>query len=501
MARKNIRNDLIRVLSEAGEPIAISEILEQTRVDASRRTVQRHLEQLENQGRVTQSGRARATRYEISPSHETLAEGKAAMFAPAPKSVDYNSVQFPGRELAPGILHQPSSSPPSEVELPSLLSNRAPLSTEAQNTREIIRQDQALRKPVGYQRAFLDNYIPNETRYLPVKLSEQLRREGQSQDMAELPPGTYARTVLDRLLIDLSWNSSRLEGNTYSLLETDHLLNQRRSADGPRFLEAQMIINHKEAIEFLVDDPMALGYNRYTYFNLHAILSQGLLASSKGEGRIRDMKVGISGTVFHPENTIQVIEECFMTILEKAGQIKDPLEASFFLMVHLPYLQPFEDCNKRVSRIGCNLPLIQANLAPFSFVGVPKRDYTDAILAVYELNDVSILRDVFAWAYRQSAAQYAIIREELGEPDPMRVRYREELKECVRGVVVAGLDKPSAASAVRRWAKLEVTASHQERFIEIAEGLLISLSEGNIVRMRIRKSEFDAWWPGWIAKE
>ncbi|MDB4673803.1 Fic family protein [Verrucomicrobiales bacterium] len=500
MAHKNIRNDLIQVLIEANSPLAISEILENTQVEASRRTVQRHLEQLENEGAVMQSGRARATRYEVSPSLETRVGEKTAMDAPAPKSVDYNSIQFPGRESALGILHHPSSSP-TEVELPSLLSNRAPLSTEAQNTREIIRQDQALRKPVGYQRSFLDSYIPNKTRYLPAKLAKQLRREGQSKDMAELPPGTYARTVLDRLLIDLSWNSSRLEGNTYSLLETDHLLNQRRSADGPRFLEAQMIINHKEAIEFLVDDPMALGYDRYTYFNLHAILSQGLLASPKGEGRIRDIKVGISGTVFHPENTIQVIEECFMTILEKAGQISDPLEASFFLMVHLPYLQPFEDCNKRVSRIGCNLPLIQANLAPFSFVGVPKRDYTDAILAVYELNDVSILRDVFAWAYRQSAAQYAIIREELGEPDPMRVRYREELKECVRSVVVAGLDKPSAASAVRRWTKQEVTASHQERFIEIAEGLLISLSEGNIVRMRIRKSEFDAWWPGWIAKE
>ena len=194
-----------------------------------------------------------------------------------------------------------------------------------------------------------------------------------------------------------------------------------------------------------------------------------------------------------------MVEECFTTILDKASKIKDPLEAAFFIMVHIPYLQPFEDCNKRVSRIGCNLPLIQGNLSPFSFSDVPKRDYTDAILSIYELNEICILRDVFAWAYRKSAAQYAIIRDEIGEPDPVRVRYRDELKTCIREIVVDRLDKPSAARAARRWASHEITASHREQFIQMAEALLISLDEGNFVRMRIRPSEFRAWWPIWIA--
>ncbi len=486
MAQNDLESSITSLLSGAKTPLSVSDLVERLG-SAPRRNVQRALESLVKSEGIIRTGKARGTRY-----HVEVVAPRVQM----PKSVPYPIFS---RHSQPAVVRD-EPDPPLPSHTPSLLETHAPLSEESKYIREIIRGEMAFRKPVGYRREFLDSYEPNVTRYLSESLSAELRHAGQSNDMANLPPGTYARTVLDRLLIDLSWNSSRLEGNTYSLLETDHLINQRKSTDGSRSTEAQMILNHKEAIEFLVEDPMSLGFNRYTFFNLHAILSQGLLKGSGGEGRIRNIPVMIGGTVFHPENTIPVVEECFVTILEKAGQIKDPLEAVLFIMVHIPYLQPFEDCNKRVSRIGCNLPLIQSNLAPFSFASIPKRDYTDAILAVYELNETCILSDVFAWAYRKSAAQYAIIREEIGEPDPVRVRYREELKTCVREVVVEGLDKPTAARAVRRWAKLEITASHQERFIEMAEALLISLSEGNIVRMRIRKSEFDAWWPTWIAK-
>src|SRR5690606_10493971 len=93
----------------------------------------------------------------------------------------------------------------------------------------------------------------------------------------ERPAGTYARAIYNRLLIDLSWNSSRLEGNTYSLLETDRLLSFGEAAEGKNFKEAQMILNHKEAIELLVEQTDEIGFNRYTIFSLHALLSDNLL--------------------------------------------------------------------------------------------------------------------------------------------------------------------------------------------------------------------------------
>jgi Fic family protein len=370
------------------------------------------------------------------------------------------------------------------------------LSDASKEARDIVRQPQALRQPVGYRREFLDAYEPGKTWYLPENLRDHLRRAGQSEHMAAMPPGTYARHVLDRLLIDLSWNSSRLEGNTYSLLETDHLL-QMGKADAGRWVESQMILNHKAAIEFLVEAPSELGWNRYTLLNLHAILTDGLLKDGSAEGRLRLGPVGIGGSVFHPLNNPLMLEECFDLILKKTALIPDPLEQSFFLMVHLPYLQAFEDGNKRVSRLSANLPLIQRNLSPLSFVDVTARDYADGILSVYELNRVEVLRDLFAWAYERSAWRYATVRQEIGEPDPMQARYRDEIKERVRETVVQRLDKPAAAEALRQWAARNVTAGDRGRFIEMVERQLLGLNEGNIARVRVRPSELAAWLPAW----
>ncbi len=96
-------------------------------------------------------------------------------------------------------------------------------------------------------------------------------------------------------------------------------------------------------------------------------------------------------------------------------------------MVHLPNLQPFEDVNKRVSRLAANIPLIFQNLCPLSFVDVPDRAYIDGILVVYQLNRIELLRDVFVWAYQRSCARYSAIRKSLGDPDPFRLKYRTQI--------------------------------------------------------------------------
>jgi Fic family protein len=121
---------------------------------------------------------------------------------------------------------------------------------------------------------------------------------------------------------------------------------------------------------------------------LHAILSENLLHDEDACGRLRRRAVDISGSAFHPLAMPQVLEDCFLLLLQKASAIPDPFEQAFFVMVQLPYLQPFEDVNKRVSRLGANIPLIRNNLCPLSFIDVPEQAYIDGTLAVYEFKRI-----------------------------------------------------------------------------------------------------------------
>ncbi|MBX3501359.1 MAG: Fic family protein [Alphaproteobacteria bacterium] len=371
-----------------------------------------------------------------------------------------------------------------------------PLSTAAAVIRRHVRQPPARRKPVGYHRAFLDGYRPGKSFYLGARERAHLRAVGTPR-IADQPAGSYARQILSRLLIDLSWNSSRLEGNTYSLLDTRRLIEFGEEAKGKRRLEAQMILNHKDAIEFLVGAADGIGFNRYTMLNLHALLANNLLGDANAPGRLRRMAVGIGGSVFHPLASPPLIEECFDQILATAAAIDDPFEQAFFVMVQLPYLQPFDDANKRVARLAANIPLIKANLSPLSFEDVPRQAYLEAVLGVYELRRWHMLKDLFIWAYERSAARYAAVRQSLGEPDPFRLRHRAALQEVVGAVVRGRMDRKRAVAHVATWTKDHIDRPERERFRDTAESELLGLHEGNFARYRIRPSDFAAWAKAW----
>jgi hypothetical protein len=322
-------------------------------------------------------------------------------------------------------------------------------------------------------------------------MRERLRTLGTTAD-PERPAGTFARDVFDRLLIDLSWASSRLEGNTYSRLDTQFLIQFGQEAEGKDGQQAQMILNHKRAIEFLVEDAEIVGFDRRTLTTLHSALSENLLDDRKDEGGIRRRAVRISGTPYVPLAIPQVIEDMLDMLLAKAAAIPDPFEQAFFAMVHIPYLQPFTDVNKRTSRLAANIPLVRANLCPLSFVDVPERAYVEGTLAVYETNRVDLLRDVFIWAYARSCAQYTVVRESMGQPDPLRLRYREKLAEVVRDTVLT-LAAPTTGM-LNAWATVHrIPEDDREGFVERAQSLLASLHEGNAGRYRIRPSQFSAW--------
>ena len=368
-----------------------------------------------------------------------------------------------------------------------------PTSPESQDVIHYIRQPIQQRQPVGYDRLFLESYRPNETFYLSPEIRDHLHQIGRPPDGPPRPAGTYARDILNRLLIDLSWASSRLEGNTYTRLDTQNLIEQGQAAEGKDRREAQMILNHKDAIELLVEQVEEIGFNTFTFLNLHALLSANLLADAGESGRLRNRIVEVSGTVFHPLGIPQQIEQYFRLILDKANAIENPFEQAFFIMVHIPYLQPFVDVNKRVSRLGANISLIRHNLCPLSFIDVPEKAYVEGTLGVYELKQVSLLRDVFVWAYERSSQRYMAIRETVAEPDPARLRYREALITVV-SEIVRGQQHPSVA-ALREVAKSLVPDKDLDRVVEMAVDDLAHLHEGNVSRYRLRLSEYRAWRP------
>lgn len=396
----------------------------------------------------------------------------------------------------PQTVHASVTATLQDMQLKAEAEIGLPLSPAGEEIKKHVRKPPEARKPVGYNRAFLDSYRPRETFYLTEAERARLREVGTPK-IAEQAAGTYAKQILNRLLIDLSWNSSRLEGNTYSLLDTKRLIDFGEEAEGKQRLEAQMILNHKDAIEFLVSEADAISFNRYSILNLHALLANNLLADTTAAGRLRRIGVGIERSVFHPLEVPQQIEECFDQILATASAITDPFEQAFFAMVQFPYLQPFDDVNKRVSRLAANIPLIKSNLTPLSFEGVPRKVYTDAVLGVYELNKVELLRDVFIWAYVRSAARYAAVRQSLGEPDPFRLRHRAALREVIRAVVHGRMDKKQAIAHIKNWTQSHVDAADRDKFREIAEDELLGLHEGNFARYQIRPSEFGAWREVW----
>jgi hypothetical protein len=388
----------------------------------------------------------------------------------------------PSTTYKPAVAHTPESGLPDGYPT---------LTREAVALRVLVRRPLSQRVPVGYHRDWLLDYQPGKTWYLSSAERANLQVIGRTPD-ADRPAGTFARDILSRLLIDLSWASSRLEGNTYSRLDTQNLIEFGQRAEGKDVLEAQMILNHKTAIELLVSGADYVGFNKHTLMAVHAALSENLLSEPADEGRLRERPVMIAGSVFTPVAIPQVITECFDRIIETGSRIPDPFEQAFFAMVHIPYLQPFADVNKRTSRLAANIPLITGNVSPLSFVDVPEDAYIEGTLAVYEHRRTELLRDIFVFAYQRSAAHYRVVRESLGTPNPIRLRYRNEFIDVVRQTVLAG-EPPSAVTLGERSRALGVPEQDIEVFSQTALEIVLQLHEGSAPRYGLTPNQFKNW--------
>lgn len=448
----SIKN-LLQSIKVAGDGITLAELLV-LHPDIARRTAQRSIASLLERGDIIARGAARSRKYFYAGVRD---DSNGAMST-----------------------RSPADSFPAHI----------PLSADSHDILTYIDQPVIARTPVGYQRDFLDSYRPNETWYLSESLRRQLHKMGKTADASE-PAGTYSRAILNRLLIDLSWASSHLEGNTYSRLDTRELIEHGKSAQGKAAIETQMILNHKSAIELLVENISSAEFNRYTLLNLHGSLSENLLPNPADEGRIRQHAVDIGKSVYRPPSTILQIEESLDQLLEKANRIEDAFEQSFFMMVHLPYLQPFADVNKRTSRLAANLPLFKANFCPLTFLDVPEQAYSRATLGVYEMTRVELLRDLYVWAYERSTQEYLAIKQGLAEPDPLRLAWRDFIKQTIHKVITQPDLEPLAC--IESCVVEKIPESERSDVQALVVDELRRLHEGVLARYGLRPSQFSAW--------
>jgi len=260
------------------------------------------------------------------------------------------------------------------------------------------------REKKSYNFDFLRNYIPNKTSFLWEWYKKIEENYNQIKDISTYDYKKDIRQI-ENLLIDLSYASSKLEWNTYSYLDTEVLVKYNEEAEWKTKKETQMILNHKNIIKYLIEFRKKIEFDKKTFFEVHEILWKGLLLVDY-LWKIRDKEVKIWGSTYTPLDNHFKLEEEFELFLEKLNNIKNPFEQSLFILVFIPYFQIFMDINKRTSRISANIPLIKNWFAPISLLQVKEKDYILAILAIYELNDTSLMRDIFVNNYLLNLERY-----------------------------------------------------------------------------------------------
>lgn len=320
------------------------EITEAMEGKISLATVKRIINELTGYFYIYAEGKARATRYYVSP-----------LFAPIDMN-EYYSKEVDERKVQTGY----------NFELIPNVLNKVNLFTEQEMTELSSLQDK-----------FAKNF---------ASLSdEQKHRE------------------MERLGIDLSWKSSQIEGNTYSLLETERLLKEKQTAAGKTKEEAIMLLNHKDALDFIVDNP---GYlQQLTISRIEDIHS--LLIKELGVDRnIRTRRVGITGTNYRPIDNEFQIREALQQTCDLVNSRANVFEKALYILLLLSYIQAFNDGNKRIARITSNAILIANGYCPISFRTVDSIDYKKAMLLFYEQNNISAFKQIFIEQFRFAVETY-----------------------------------------------------------------------------------------------
>lgn len=250
----------------------------------------------------------------------------------------------------------------------------------------------------------LINGLLAETRLFSDKEQVHLDalQEEFRQHISELTDNEY-RKEMERLGIDLSWKSSQIEGNTYTLLETERLLRESKTAEGKSKEEAVMLLNHKDALSFVLDNPDYLKELTVSHIeDIHQLLTKDL-SIDKG---LRRHRVGITGTNYHPLDNEFQIREAMRDACELINSKSNIFEKALLTLVLLSYIQPFSDGNKRTARITSNAILIANDYCPLSFRSVDSIDYKKAMLIFYEQNSLYAFKQIFMEQFEFAVKEY-----------------------------------------------------------------------------------------------
>lgn len=250
----------------------------------------------------------------------------------------------------------------------------------------------------------LINGLLAETRLFSDKEQVHLDalQEEFRQHISELTDNEY-RKEMERLGIDLSWKSSQIEGNTYTLLETERLLRESKTAEGKSKEEAVMLLNHKDALNFVLDNPDYLKELTVSHIeDIHQLLTKDL-SIDKG---LRRHRVGITGTNYHPLDNEFQIREAMRDACELINSKSNIFEKALLTLVLLSYIQPFSDGNKRTARITSNAILIANDYCPLSFRSVDSIDYKKAMLIFYEQNSLYAFKQIFMEQFEFAVKEY-----------------------------------------------------------------------------------------------
>lgn len=340
------KNSILEFIKE-NPGFSSKEVFDGLTINIGYSTVKRILVQLVNDGFIKTEGTGKGTKYIISPSYEVLYQIDVEQYFK--KEIDEriikNGFNF---TLIPKIL--------SETEL----------------------------------------FSKDELNRLML-LQEQFK-----SNVSKLTKSEYSKEM-ERLAIDLSWKSSQIEGNTYTLLETERLLKEQETAAGKKKDEATMLLNHKEAIDFIVANSDYLSPIRVSKIeDIHSILIKDLGV----DRNIRKGRVGISGTNYRPIDNEYQIKEALQDMCNLVISRNSVFEKALLILVLISYIQPFIDGNKRTARIMSNAILIENNYCPISFRTVDSGDYKKAMLIFYEQNNITAFKQIFINQFEFAVSTY-----------------------------------------------------------------------------------------------
>jgi Fic family protein len=251
--------------------------------------------------------------------------------------------------------------------------------------------------------SLLTEILPNVNLFTESELKKLSNLQNEfTQNISELSEFQYKKE-LERLAIDLSWKSSQIEGNTYSLLETEKLLKEKETASGKTKEEAVMLLNHKEAIDFIVDNPDYLYPLTVSKIeDIHSILTKELAV----DRNIRKRRIGISGTNYRPIDNEFQIKEALSKMCDLINEKVNVFEQALLALILISYIQPFVDGNKRTARIVSNAILINHKYCPISFRTVDSIDYKKAMLLFYEQNNITAFKKIFIEQFEFAVKTY-----------------------------------------------------------------------------------------------